>query len=188
MCLKLFEKCKFVGKAAVAFKVFFNSCDSSVKNFDIGEDKFKVDDFDVAACVYAAVNMDYVVVVKAADNVDKSINFADVCKEFVAETFAFCGAFNKTCDVNKFNGCGGVFFRLVNFRKFIKAGFRNSNNAYVGFNGAERIVCCLCAGIGDCVKKGGFSYVGKSDHSEFHNLKRPFLLVVFEYQKQVSII
>ena len=116
MCFKLFEKCKFVGKAAVAFKVFFNSCDSSVKDFDIGEDEFKVDNFNVAACVDAAVNMDYVVVVKAADNVDKSVNFADVCKEFIAKTFAFCGAFNKTCDVNKFNGCGGVLFRLVNFR------------------------------------------------------------------------
>ena len=175
MGFKAFKKIKFICKAAVAFKVFFHPCNAAVKNFDIGEDKFQVYYFDIAAGVYAAVNVDYVIIGKAAHNVNKSIHFANVCKKFVAKAFAFCGAFYKAGDINKFNSGRGIFFRFVNFRKFIKAGFRNGNNAHVGFDGAEGIVCGLCAGVGDCVKKGGFAYVRKSDHTKFHKLKRPFL-------------
>jgi hypothetical protein len=63
--------------------------------------------------------MDYVRVVETTENVEDSVSFADVGKEFVAKTFAFRCTFYETCDIDDFDSSWYYALRVDEFSEFI---------------------------------------------------------------------
>ena len=61
---------------------------------EVGKRQFGADGFDVGNRIDFACDMDDVVVVKAAHDVDDGVGFADVGEELVAQAFAFARACN----------------------------------------------------------------------------------------------
>ena len=87
--------------------------------FEIGEDEFGVDDFDVAHGIDAAGDVMDVRVLEAAHDLHDGVHFADVGEKFVAETFALRRAFDEAGDVHELDrrrdddvGFGDVFAAL----------------------------------------------------------------------------
>ena len=88
MSLESFKEFNLSGLVLIAFKRLLSAVDTAFNHLYIGEDKFKVDSFDVTLRINAAVNMDNVSALKAAYNVNDSVNLADICKELVTEALA----------------------------------------------------------------------------------------------------
>ena len=52
----------------------------------------------------AAVHMNDIVVIKAADNMDNGVNSPDMAEELVPQPFTLAGPFDQTGNVNEFDG------------------------------------------------------------------------------------
>ena len=109
--------------------------------------------------------MDDVLVLKAAYHVDDGVHFPDVAQELVAQTFALGCAFYQSGDVHELQGSRGELVRLVHFSQLVQTCVRHRDDAYIFFNGAERIVCRLCACICQGVEQGAFAHVGQPNHT-----------------------
>ena len=96
------------------------------------------------------------------------VDFADVRKELVAESFALRCTFDESRYIDEFDRRGGVFFGMVYFRKRVKALVGHGNDTDVRVDGAESVVCRLRACLCERVEKRTFAYVGESDDTEFH--------------------
>ena len=72
----------------VALDKLLGLFDPSVDHFYIREDKLNIDRINIALGVDTAVNMDDIIVFKAAHNVNDSVHLADIRKEFISETLA----------------------------------------------------------------------------------------------------
>ena len=90
------------------------------------------------------------------------IGGADVGKELVAKTFAFGGTLHQTGNVYEFDDGGGEFLGFVEIGQPVQALIGNGNNANIGVDGAECVVVRRNTGVGDCIKKGGFTHIGKA--------------------------
>ena len=65
-------------------------------------------------------------------------------------------------DINELDNRGSVFVGIIHLGKLIKSLVGNGNNAYVGVDGAEGIVCRLGTRIGERVEECALSYVWES--------------------------
>jgi hypothetical protein len=65
-----------------------------------------LDDVDIVEGIDLAVDVDHVFVFKAAHYLDDEVGIADVGKELIAQAFAFGGALDEPCDVDKGDGGG----------------------------------------------------------------------------------
>ena len=97
--------------------------------------------------------MNDVIVVEAADDVEDGVGLADVCEEFVAEAFAFAGAFYEAGDVGDFDGCGHHGAGFADVHEGLYAVIGHGDDAYVGFDGAEGEVGRLCLGVAKAVEE-----------------------------------
>ena len=52
--------------------------------------------------------------------------------------------------------------------KLVKTLIGTGNDADVGFDGAEGLVCAFCASVRNSVTESGFAYVGQTDNTKFH--------------------
>jgi hypothetical protein len=123
--------------------------DACVDGFEVFELELGVDDFFVADRVDRAVDVDYVRIVETAKYVKDGVSLADVCEEFIAETFAFRCAFYETCDVDDFDCSRYDALRIDEFGEFVEAFVGNGDYAYVRFDCTEWEVSRL----GFCVRK-----------------------------------
>ncbi len=96
--------------------------------------------------VDAAGDVDDFGVVEAADDVGDGVGGADVAEELVAETLALGGAFDEAGDVDELHGGGDEGFGLDELGDFGETGVGDSDDAGVGVDGAEGIVCRLSFG------------------------------------------
>ena len=87
----------------------------------IGELKFEINDVDVIFGLFNyvvfgfVVGADDIVVFEGADDMADGLAFTNVGKEFIAETFAFGSASDKSSDINKFDGGRDDFVGFVHF-------------------------------------------------------------------------
>ena len=109
--------------------------------------------------------MDDVVILKAAYHMDDGVYLPDIAQELVAQTFALGCAFYQTGDIHKFQSRRGELVRIVHFCQLVQTSIRNGNDTDIFFNGAERIVCRLCACICQGVEQSAFAHVGQPDHT-----------------------
>ena len=170
MCVQSFqERIFFYGfLIRTAARLHFYLVHTVLHRFHVGHYQFKIDGFNIVNGVDFVVNMGDVAVFKATYNVHDCVYFTDVGKELIAQTFAARRAFYKTCDVYEFDYGRGNLFACVQSGKLVQAFIGNGYNAYVRFDGTERVVCTFCASVRDCIEKSGFPYVGKTYDTKFH--------------------
>ena len=98
------------------------------------------------------------------------VYFADVRKEFVAETFALARALYKPRYVDEFYRRGRNFFAVVQRGEFRQPFVGDGNDAHIGLYGAKRIIGAFGASLRNGVEQCGFAYVGQPYDSKFHLL------------------
>lgn len=130
-----------------------------LEDFEIGEDEFGLDGFDVARGVDAAVDVDDVLVFEESQDVDDGGDFADIREEFIAETFAFGRAADESRDVIKFDGGRDDSLRVTVFGEDFESRVGDFDESDIGVDGAERIVLRIGT-IGDGVKRVDFPTLG----------------------------
>ena len=139
--------------------------DAALDHLHVGHDQLQVDDADVAGGVAAALHVDDVVVVKAADHMHDGVRLPDVGQKLVAQALALGSALHQTGDVHELDDRRGFLLGLVNFRQLVQTGVRHRDHAHVGVDGAEGIVGGLRAGVGDGVKEGALAHVGQTHNT-----------------------
>ena len=121
--------------------------------FAICRNQLKVDGFNVVLRICTVRMADDVRILKAADNMYNGLAFTNMRKELVPKALTMAGSLYKTCNIHKFNDSRCFLFGGIHLCKFIQAFIRNSNDTCIRFNGAKRIVRCLCTGLCDCIKQ-----------------------------------
>ena len=136
-----------------------------LQNFQICEDEFQIDGFNIPDRVYAAVHMDDIRVFKAAHDMDNRIALADVCKELVAESLTLRRALDESCNVDELNDRRCDLLCMIQIAKQLQPLIRHRHNPDVRVDCAERIVCSLCPGFRQGIKQSTLSNIRKSDDS-----------------------
>jgi len=95
------------------------------------------------------------------------IGLADVGEELVAEAFALGGTGDEAGDVDEFDDGRLHALRLDDFGQLGHTLVRHLDDADVRFDGAERVVGGIDAGLGQGVEEGGFADVGQADDAAF---------------------
>ena len=137
----------------------------ALDHLQIRHHQLHVDDVDIPPWVRAALHVDDVLVVKAADHVDDGVGLPDVGQELVAQTLALAGALHQAGDVHELDDRRGLLVRLVHLRQLVQPLVRHRHHAHVGVDGAERIVGALRAGVGDGIEQSGLAHIGQSHDS-----------------------
>ena len=81
--------------------LFLQALVALLQRGDIGQNEFGVDYFDVADRIDRSANMVDIIVRKASDHLNNRIDFPDMAKKLVAETFALARAANQSRNINK---------------------------------------------------------------------------------------
>jgi len=132
---------------------------------EVGEQKFGIDDVHIVEWIDAASDVDDLGIVEATDDVADGVGGADVAEELIAETFTLAGAFDETGDVDELHGGGDERFGLDECGDFCEALIGHGDDAGVGVDGAEGVICRLSLGRGEGVEDGGLSDVGQANDS-----------------------
>jgi hypothetical protein len=89
MRFKRLQKLRFGGIFLITFNEFRNAVNSPLDYFYIGENKLKLNRFNVSAGINAPLNVDNIAVFKSTHNMHNSIGFAYIRKKFIAQSLAF---------------------------------------------------------------------------------------------------
>ena len=142
-----------------------NLGDAALQHFEICKDQFQVDGLNIAERVHASVDMDDVLVLKTAHHMDDRVDFTDICQELVAQALALGRALDKSCDIHELDHSGSHLFGMIHLAQKADPLIRHRDHADIGVDGAEGIVCRLCAGFGQRIKQCALAYIRKSDNA-----------------------
>ena len=148
-----------------AAEVFHRLVLAALHGVHVRENQLEVDRLDVAGGVDRAINVDDVLVLEAAHDVDNRVHLADVAQKLVAQPFAVARAFHQTRNVHKLDGRGCNLLRVIHFAQHVQTVVRHHDNARVRLDGAERIVGRLCASLRDGINQGAFADIGQTDNA-----------------------
>ena len=165
MLLQCGEHVHLMLELLVALQGFRGLLHPALDHLQIRHHQLHVDDVDVPPGVRAALHVNDVLVVKAADHVDDGVGLPDVGQELVAQALALAGALHQSGDVHEFDDRRGLLIRLIHLRQLVQPLVRHRYHAHVGVDGAERIVGALGAGVGDGVEQGRFAHIGQTHDS-----------------------
>ena len=165
MSLQSLEEINFLLERLIALYRLLCAVDTAVEYLKVGEYQLKVDGLDIPCGADAAVNVDYVIVLEAADNVHDGVHLADIGKELVAKTLALGSPLYKAGNVHELQRSRSELLRIVHFGELVKTLVRNGYYADVRLNGAERIVRGLCACVCECVEKGALADIRQTYHA-----------------------
>ena len=136
----------------------------------VRQDELCGDNLNVSYGINRTRNMVNIRALKAADDLDDGINFADVAKELVAEPFSLACPFHETRDVNEFDGGRNDFLRFRKRRKLFQALVGDIDDAKIGLNRTEGKVCCVSfARAGDRVEERGLADIGQPGDTCFEH-------------------
>lgn len=147
----LLEGFEFGDGVFVGFGVFADSLDALFDLSEVGKDEFKINDVDISEGIDGFVDVGDIGVMKASDDVDDGIDFADVGKELVAESFAFGGPFDESGNVDEFDTSGENLFGARDLGEDFESWVGDADDSDVWFDGAEGEV----GGLGLCVSDHG---------------------------------
>ena len=160
------EHLRLVGEFLVpALGSLFTLVYSPLDQLHVGHDELQVDYIYVARRVGAALDVDDILVVKAAHHVDDGVRAAYVLQEFVAQALAVAGALDKPGYVHELYDGRGVLLGAVQVAQEVQPLIGHSHHADVGLDGAERVVGALRARVGDGVEQGALAHVGQAHNS-----------------------
>src|SRR5204862_7653304 len=78
---------------------FLNFLFNTIKVFQL---QFCIDYIFITNRVNGAFITQNIFIFEATDHMNNSINFPDISKEFISESFTFTGSFYQSCDINYF--------------------------------------------------------------------------------------
>ena len=159
ICLQPLEHRQFSGGILVIFRGSPDSGHPALQDFQVRKDQFEIDGLNVARRIYAAVHMDYIGVLEAADHMHQGIALTHVCKELVAQAFSFGSSLDQSGDIDKLDHRGGDLLRTVHVAQQLQPLIRHGNHAHVRIDGAERIVRGFRSGLCQGIKKGALADV-----------------------------
>src|SRR6187397_3694344 len=81
---------------------FLNFLFNTIKIFQL---QFCIDDIFIANRINGAFITQNIFIYETADHMNDCINFPDIGKEFISESFTFAGAFYQSCYINYFKLC-----------------------------------------------------------------------------------
>ena len=93
-----------------------------------------------------------IVVLKAAQHVQKSIALPDVAQKLIAQTFSLAGPFDQACNVYNLHRSGNHALGIHDLGKGSRARVGHVHRAYVGLNGAKGKVCSMRLGVAQAVE------------------------------------
>ena len=131
MCFHPFEKFHFGGDLFVIVSRPGRFGDPSFEHLDICKDQLKIDRLDIPERIDAAVHMDDIAVVKAADHMDDGVHLADIGEELIAQSFSFGRAFDKTGDIHEFNDSRHDLCGIIHIRQYLQTGIRDRNDPHI---------------------------------------------------------
>ena len=102
-----------------------------------------------------------VLVLEAAHDVHDGVHFADMGEELIAEALAAARTLHEARDIDEFDDGGGHLLARIEGGKLVEPLIGHGDDAHVGLDGAERVICHLGARVRDGVEEGGFSHVGE---------------------------
>ena len=143
--------------------------------FEITEDQLIVDDINIPQRIYGAVDVDDILVLKAADYMDNGVHFPNVGQEFVSEAFARSRSFDQSGDIDELDDSRCIFLRMIKIRQPVEAFIRHRDGAHVRFDGTERIVGGSCSRTGNSVEQRALSHIGEADDTQFHIYAFPLI-------------
>ena len=139
--------------------------DTALQHFEVRKDQLQIDGLNIAKRVNTSVDMDDILILKAAHYMDDGVNLTDICQELVAQALTLGCALDKSCDIHELDHGGCHLFRVIHLTQKTDPLIRYRYHADIGVDGAEWIVCCLCAGLGQRIKKCALAYIRKSDNA-----------------------
>ena len=137
--------------------------DAALHHFDVRHDQLQVDDVNVPDGVRGALHVGDIGILKAPDHMDNGIRGPNVAQELVAQAFTLGGTLYKAGDVHELNDSGSGLLGLVQVGQPLEPLIRYGHHAYIGINGAERVVVRGDSRVGDGIEQGRFTHIGKTD-------------------------
>ncbi len=145
---QLLEKIALFREILVDFGILADSGVAALEHFKICENQFQIDGLNVTDRVNAAVHMDNVRVLKAADDMDDGIAFTDIGKELVAKAFTLGSALDQSGNIDELDRGRNRLGRIIHLRQHIETVVRNGDNTDIRIDCAERIIRGFCTGAG----------------------------------------
>jgi hypothetical protein len=133
----------------------------------VSQAELGLDHLDVGDRVDPAGDVDDVLVVEAADDVDDRIGLADVGEELVAEALALRRAGDEPGDVDELDNRRDDPLRLDDRREGAEPRVGQLDDADVRLDRAERIVLGRDARLGEGVEESGLADVGQAHDAAF---------------------
>ena len=133
---------------------------------EVPQGQLRVDDLHVGDGVHLAVDVDHVVVPKAAHHVADGVHLADVGEELVAESLPLARPPHEPGDVHELDGGRDHALGAVQLHEGVEARIGHGDHAHVGVDGAKRVVRRLGAGARQGVEQGGLAHVGQPDDAD----------------------
>ena len=161
MRLKRLEDLHVLIQLLVCLGGLAGALQTALQMLDVREDQLEVDGLDVARGIDRALDMDDVIIIKAAHDVDDRVHLADVGQELVAQALALARAAHQTRDIHKLDHRRGGLFRVVQVGQRLEPLIRHGDHADVGVDRAEGVVGALRARLGDRIEQSGLADVGK---------------------------
>ncbi len=116
----------------------------------------------------AALDMDHVRVLEAAQHIGDGVDLADMAEELVAEPFAFRGAAHEPGDIDESEPRGHHLVGLGDGRQPVEPRVGDRDLADIRLDGAERIVGGLRRrALGQRVEEGGLADIRQPDDAAF---------------------
>jgi len=129
------------GVFASAFYFFIDALQTLCDCLEIFQDELGVNDREISERINGVFDVDNIVVIETAKDHDNSGDFAYVGEKFIAETGTFRSALHEAGDIKKFNNGGNGFFRAAYFCEFRESSVGDGNDADVGVDGTEGVIC-----------------------------------------------
>ena len=135
---------------------------------EIGEHQLGLDGLGVGDRIDAALDMDDVVILEAAEHIGDGVDLADHGEELIAEAFALGGAAHEAGDVDEGEPRRDDLGGLGDLGERIEARIGHRHLADIRLDGAEGIIGGRGGrGLGQRVEEGGLADIGQSDDAAF---------------------
>ena len=86
-------------------------------------------------------------------------------QELIAQAFAVACALHEARDINELDARRSDLLGRVHLSEHVQTVIRDCHDAAVGLDGAEGIVGCLSACVGNGIEQSAFADIGKADNA-----------------------
>jgi len=164
----LFDTFQFLAFGLVVLGRLNESLLTSLKELNILELKFFVDDFHITNGVDVTLNVSDFGIIENTQHVENAVNCLNVRQESITKTLAFMSTLDKTSNIGNIQHSRYLAGRLPEVDEKIETLIRHSNLASIRINRTEREVFCRNRALSQNVEESTLADVGKTNNT---NLK-----------------